>query len=493
MSTLEAEFAVFRDRVIGRGQTFLSPYGEQTILYADWTASGRAYAPIEIYLQEHILPFAANTHTGSTETGSVMSQAYEEAKAVIKQHVGAGSDDVLLFCGSGMTAAVNKLQRLLGLRIPERVKDYLALPEIDETRRPVVFVTHMEHHSNHTSWLETIATVEIINSDALGNVDLAHFGQLLHRYRYRPLKIAAVTACSNVTGIETPYPEIARLIHRSGGWCFVDFACAAPYVAIDMHPEDKDAQLDAIYFSVHKCLGGPGTPGVLIFNKQLYANKVPDHPGGGTVTYTNPWRTREYIADIETREDGGTPPVLQGIKAALCIRLKDAMGTERIRQREKELLAIVFARFKQIRNVLVLEGGVTERLGIVSFVIQDTHHNLVVKLLNDRFGIQVRGGCSCAGSYGHYLLKVGQTESAQLLSGIRAGDLKNKPGWVRLSVHPTMTGEEVNFMMDAIAQTAANYGTWAQDYTYCPGSGEFRNLNTQARYRQERSIAFYDF
>jgi selenocysteine lyase/cysteine desulfurase len=467
MSSLEMEFAVFRDQIIGREQTFVSPYGTQKILYADWTASGRAYQPIETYLQGHILPIAANTHTGSTETSSVISKAYEEAKTVIKSHVHAGKDDVLLFCGSGMTAAVNKLQRLLGLRIPERLKEFLQIPEIDESRRPVVFVTHMEHHSNHTSWLETIATVEIIQPDVHGNMDLDHLRQLLQEYAHRPLKIAAVTACSNVTGIETPYPEIAKIIHEHGGLCFLDFACSAPYVDIDMK------YLDAIYFSAHKFLGGPGTPGILIFNQKLYTNKIPDQPGGGTVTYSNPWGGYDYVADIETREDGGTPPYLQGIKAALCVRVKDAMGTDRMLGREKELLAIIFARFKSINNATILQGQVTGRLGIVSFMIEGAHHNLVVKLLNDRFGIQARGGCSCAGTYGHYLLNVDSSTSKKIQRDIQASHLENKPGWVRLSVHPTMTDAEIHFIMDAIQQIALGHHACAADYQRCHTTSEF--------------------
>lgn len=456
--TLEAYFATFRSQIIGIDQTFESPYGEKKILYADWTASGRAYGPIEDYIQTHILPYAANTHTGSTVTSTIISKAYEDAKAAIKEHVNASENDVLLFCGSGMTAAVNKLQRILGLRIPERLKDYLtkgaSFAEVDEVKRPVVFVTDMEHHSNHTSWLETIATVEIIGSDENGNVNLEHFKQLLAQYRHRPNKIAAVTACSNVTGIETPYHQIAKLIHEQGGLCFVDFACSAPYVTIDMHPQEKDAQLDAIYFSVHKFLGGIGTPGILIFNSQLYTNTVPDHPGGGTIAYSNPWKTHQYITDIETREDGGTPPLLQGIKAGLCIRLKEQMGTANIRCRERELLTICFERFKQIKNIWVLESKIIERLGVVSFIIQDAHYNLVVELLNDRFGIQTRGGCSCASTYGHRLLQVTAEKSNEIWKSIKEGDLLAKPGWIRLSLHPTMTDLEVNFIMDAVEAIA---------------------------------------
>jgi selenocysteine lyase/cysteine desulfurase len=487
MSTLETYFAHFRDHIIGNEQTFASPDGPRKILYADWTASGRAYQPIEAYLQQEILPFVANTHTGSTITGSLMSQAYQEAKATIKQHVHAASDDVLIFCGSGMTAAVNKLQRMLGLRIPERLKDYLekggSSLEVKEELRPVVFVTHMEHHSNQISWLETIATVEIIGSDSRGNVDLDCFSTLLERYRHRTHKIAAVTACSNVTGIETPYHEIASIIHQHGGLCFVDFACSAPYVRMDMHPEEKSARLDAIYFSPHKFLGGPGTPGVLIFNSNLYSNQVPDQPGGGTIAYSNPWREHAYIVGMEEREDGGTPPFLQGIKAAMCIRLKENMGTGNMRKREKELLVILFSRFEKIKNAKILEGSVRDRLGVVSFIIRGAHYNLVVKLLNDRFGIQTRGGCSCAGTYGHYLLKVSKTDSQEILGAILSGNLQGKPGWVRLSIHPTMTDDEMNLIMDAIGQVAANHRAWGMDYHYCPVNNEFiLNAKTAVTY-----------
>jgi selenocysteine lyase/cysteine desulfurase len=398
-----------------------------------------------------------------------MSGAYEEAKAIVKRHVNANSDDVLLFCGSGMTAAVNKLQRILGMRLPERMMHHAP----KDSLRPVVFVTEMEHHSNHISWLETIATVEVIGCGENGNIDLTCLGSLLERYKSRKTKIAAITACSNVTGIQTPIYEVAKMIHEKGGWCFIDFACSAPYVDIDMHPAEKGAHLDAIYFSPHKFLGGPGTPGVLIFNKKLYHNTIPDHPGGGTVIYTNPWNARAYSYDIEQREDGGTPPFLQGIKAAMCIRLKEEMGVENMLQREEEMLRILFAGLSKIGNLEILEGDSRKRLGIISFIIPGAHYNLIVKILNDRFGIQTRGGCSCAGTYGHRLLNVDRKKSYEIRDAIRSGDLSCKPGWIRLSIHPTMTNEEITFILDAIRSTAGNYKTWVQDYSYDPERNEF--------------------
>jgi len=474
--SLEKYFEPYRENTIGRGHMFCFPSGEKEIIYADWTASARGYRPIENCLQNEVLPFFANTHTQTTTTGTLMTNAYEEAKVIIKEHVHANEDDVLIFCGSGMTAAVNKLQRLLGIRTAERGTEYMLDGKstyIDETLRPVVFVTCMEHHSNHVSWLETIATVEIIAQTDDGHVDLEDFQKLLLKYKSRKNKIAAITACSNVTGIQTPYHEIAKLIHAYNGLCFVDFATAAPYVHIDMHPEEADACLDAIYFSMHKFLGGPGTPGVLIFNQKIYSNAVPDHPGGGTILYSNPWKAREYVSDIESREDGGTPPVLQGIKAAMCIRLKEEMGVNNILHREEELLKIVFTRFSEMTNVTVLQGNVRKRLGIISFIVEGAHYNLIVKLLNDKFGIQTRGGCSCAGTYGHHLLQVDQTWSHKIWSAIRSGDLSSKPGWIRLSIHPTMTDKEIEFIMDAIESTASNFREWMTDYYYDASSNEY--------------------
>lgn len=495
---LQEYFQIYRNQIIGAALEFETPYGVQKMVYADWTASGRAYKPIEDRLINDIMPLLGNTHTETTITGTAMTKAYEEAKQIIKAHVHAGQDDVLIFAGSGMTGAVNKLQRLLGLRIPERIMDYvkegrLPSPEeisnrkvsihqlfsqyldVDPQLKPVIFVSQMEHHSNQTSWLETIADVEIIPNDESGNICLQRFEKLLELYKGRQNKIAAITGCSNVTGIRTPYHKVAKLIHRYNGLCFVDFACSAPYVAIDMHPGEPGADLDAIFFSPHKFLGGPGTPGVLIFHKKLYKNIIPDQPGGGTVTYTNPWKEHEYINDIEHREDGGTPPFLQGIKAALAVRLKEEMGVANMLQREEELLKIIFSRLPAIPGIEILEGTTTDRLGVISFILHGAHFNLVVKLLNDRFGIQTRGGCACAGTYGHILLHVDQLHSYSILDEMHKGDLSCKPGWVRMSVHPVMTDAEINYILDAIEQVATHFQEWKKDYSYNPVSNEYQH------------------
>jgi selenocysteine lyase/cysteine desulfurase len=472
MGELETWFAPFRDNIIGNERAFAGPFGERRIVYLDWTASGRLYGPIERALLESAGPYVANTHSESNLTGTTMTHAYHEAQRIIKQHVHAGPRDVIICAGAGMTAVINKFQRILGLRVAEQIQPYAAIP--DEIR-PVVFVTHMEHHSNQTSWLETIADVEVVEPDGEGRVCVASLRALLEKHARRPIKIGAFTGCSNVTGIETPYHALARAMHEHGGVCFVDFAASAPYVDIDMHPAgDPLARLDAIFFSPHKFLGGPGSTGVLIFDSGLYRNRVPDQPGGGTVNWTNPWQQHSFVDNIEAREDGGTPGFLQTIKAAMAIRLKERMGSARMRAREHELMSILLAGLKSIPNAVVLAGHIEDRLGILSFYLEDIHFNLVVRLLNDRYGIQVRGGCSCAGTYGHYLLHVDPKRSKSITDRIDAGDLTDKPGWVRLSIHPTTTDAEAHSAVEALRAIAANAHAWSNDYDYDPHANEFR-------------------
>ena len=491
-TSLENHFSKFRENIIGQYHNFQSPYGKKRIIYADWTASGRQYQAIEERLMMEVAPYCANTHTETNVCGTAMTLAYHQARKIIKRHVNAGPTDCLISYGSGMTGVINKFQRILGLKIPEKQR---ANFHVKADERPVVFVTHMEHHSNQTSWLETICDVEVIKPTDRGLIDLAYLSILLEKYKHRPTKIAAITACSNVTGIQTPYHQIAGMMHRANGLCFVDFACSAPYVTIDMHPTAPENQpedyLDAIYFSPHKFLGGPGTSGILIFNAKLYDNKVPDNPGGGTVKWTNPWQEHEFIDNIEDREDGGTPPFLQTIKTALCVRLKEDMGIENILKREEFLLDIIFSYLKNDPHVTILADHFQHRLGVVSFYIKDLHYNLGVKLLNDRYGIQVRGGCSCAGTYGHYLLEVAQDVSNIVTQQINKGDLTNKPGWIRMSIHPTMTDNEVTFICEAIKALGEKHEEWSKDYRYDALSNEFYHVHFKDK-TEEMVMEWFD-
>jgi len=476
---MEKYFEKFRKNTIGNNLEYKSPYGYKKMIYADWVASGRLYRPIEKRLTDEVGPFVANTHTETSETGTLMTKAYHTAQRLIKEHVNAGKGDVIITAGFGMTTVINKFQRILGLKRCQNRQYKVCEPK---GKKPVVFITHMEHHSNHTAWFECIADVVQIKPDKNLLVDLNDLEEQLKKYKDRPALYGSFTACSNVTGIETQYHEMARLMHKYGGYCFIDFAASAPYVDMNMHPEgDEDARLDAVFFSPHKFLGGPGSAGVIIFNSALYKNYSPDQPGGGTVWWTNPWGEFRYIDDIEAREDGGTPGFLETMKAAMCIELKNDMTTAKMRSREKELVAIAFSEMRNIPKLHILADNIEDRLGIMSFYIEDIHYNLFVRLLSDRFGVQVRGGCACAGTYGHYLLNVTYNQSREITQKINSGDLSTKPGWIRLSLHPTMTTNDLYFTTEAIKKIGKNYKKWAQDYSYDKYTNEYTNKKSKGK------------
>lgn len=467
---LENHFQHFRPHIIGDTHVFESLNGKQELLYADWIASGRLYAPIEDIMCNKIGPMVANTHSFSSETGKASTYAYKHARSLIKKHVNANENDVLVTCGTGMTGVLARLQRIMGLRWPDVVRNKISLSEHE---RPVVFITHMEHHSNHVPWMETIADVVLLPSDENLLVDPKQLLLEIVKYKDRPLKIGSFTACSNVTGIITPFEELAKIMHRHGGFCFVDFAASAPYVKIDMHPADPEAQLDAIFFSPHKFLGGPGTCGVLVFNKTLYNTQVPDVPGGGNVKWTDPWGGFAYIEDIETKEDGGTPGFLQVMRTALCMELKEKMDVDKMGEREVQLLKICFDGLQDVPGLYILGCTDQKRIGCVSFGIQHIHYNLIVRLLNDRFGIQVRGGWSCASTYGHHLFGINKNASKTMTQGIYDQNLTEKPGWVRISLHPIMTGEEVKRICNAIKMVAENIEAWSKPYVYNSINNEY--------------------
>lgn len=459
-------FDEIRKNVVGCSQSFDTPFGSFDMIYADWVASGRLYGPIEEVITNKFGPWVANTHSYSNKTGSLMTTAYNQAKEIIREHVHASENDMLVLTGSGMTGGVIRLQQILGLCVQQHTQ----LPK--ESDRPVVFITHMEHHSHHVSWMETIADVVIVPPGKELKIDLDLLQAEIDKYADRKLKIGAFTAGSNVTGVITPIHEMAEVMHKNGGYCFVDYAATAPYVAIDMHPENELQALDAIYFSPHKFLGGPGACGVTLFNKSIYNGKS-CVPGGGNVTWTNPWGAYGFTSNDEAKEDGGTPGFLQAIRAALAIRLKEKMGTAQIEKREEELVSKAFERMNKIEGVRIVGEQESKRIGVVSFNIDDIHYNAVVRIMNDRYGIQIRGGWACASTYCHYLFELDQSQSKRLTDGIDSQNLTGKPGWARMSLHPTMSDEQLEYALDAIEYIAKNKQDLKEDYVYDVKTNDF--------------------
>lgn len=484
MENLEDYFAPFRNNIIGINESFTDAYGTKKVIYADWIASGRLYAPMEKTLLEKLGPFISNPHSYSSFTGQQVTHAYAEARSIIRKHVNAKEDDCLVTTGSGMTGALMRFQEMIGLK-SEKTES--------SADKPVVFITHMEHHSNQVSWMETNADVVVLPPADELLVNPKILETVLAEYSDRKMKIGAFTACSNVTGIITPYHEMAEIMHNHGGICIVDFAASAPYVNMDMHPENPKQKLDAICFSPHKFLGGPGTCGILVFDKELHCGR-PCVPGGGNVKWTDPWGKFGYTSDIEAQEDGGTPGFIQAIRAAMAIKIKDQMTVERMHARELTLLKKCFSQLESIDGVNIVGGSNTSipRIGAVAFNIDGLHYNLVVRLLNDYFGVQARGGWSCASTYCHYLFDIDQESSNELTNRINDNDSTGKPGWVRVSVHPTMTDDELEEIIKAVKYFSLNKSKLLKDYYFEPKNNEYYPNDSTKLLKVDTSV-FFDF
>ncbi|MFT3914809.1 MAG: aminotransferase class V-fold PLP-dependent enzyme [Anaeromyxobacteraceae bacterium] len=457
--TFDEAVTLLRRSEVGRRTFVATPFGKRLVTYADLTATGRALGFVD-ELVAAIRPYYANTHTHISTTGRTMSRLREEARAAIARSVHASPDDVVLFVGSGATAAVNKLVGLLGLRISEPLdRQYHLARHIPAAERPIVLVSPFEHHSNELPWLESVAEVVEIGLDAAGQMDLADLEAKARAHADRPLRIGAFSAASNVTGALTDVRAVTRILHAHGYAACVDYAAAGPYVPIDLHPGDPAEAIDAIFVSTHKFMGGPEGSGVLVAHRRLFRSETPERPGGGTVEYVAAFERHsvDYTPHLAEREEGGTPDILGDIRAGLAFQVKELVGPARILEHETALGARAIARLARHPRLTLYGPHDAPRLPILSFNVEGLHHDLVSALLDHLFGIQNRAGCSCAGPYGHRLLGIDRARSEELRSAISCGVTGLKPGWVRLSLPYYATEDEVEFLLSAV-EFVADHG-----------------------------------
>jgi selenocysteine lyase/cysteine desulfurase len=476
-----------RRGVIGEGALMDGPFGPRRVTYADYTASGRSLDFIEDFIRQAVLPRYANTHTESSGTGLQTTRLRQDARQIIHHAVGGTDDDLVIFCGSGATGAVNKLIAILELRIPAGLDDrYQLTRRIPAGQRPVVFVGPYEHHSNELPWRESIAEVVVIGEDADGHINLADLERQLDRFAGRPLLIGSFSAASNVTGILTDTSAVAALLHAHGALSFWDYAAAGPYVPIRVAASRPGAgdHKDAVFLSPHKFPGGPQTPGVLVVRRDLVRNPVPTVPGGGTVAFVDPVG-HAYLDDPVAREEGGTPAIVESIRAGLVFALKQAVGTGLIAAREEQLWRHVLRRWADTRGIEVLGNHQARRLSIISFRIRHgpryLHHNFVVAVLNDLFGIQARGGCSCAGPYGHRLLAIGAARSHALREEVGHGCDGVKPGWARVNLNYFISPATADYIAAAVELIAADGYRLLPSYRFDPHTGLWRHRDGPPR------------
>lgn len=445
------------------------PYGDRLLTYSDYIASGQPIKMIEEYIQENVFPYYANTHTEASYTGFYTSHLREDARNTIKQCVNANENDVVIFCGSGSTAAFDKMNRLLESRNKTKGENI------------IIFYGPYEHHSNILPWREGSFEAIAINIDSKGLIDLDDLKNKLAQYQGKGTLIGSFSAASNVTGIIAPIDEITNLLHQHGALSFWDYAAGAPYMKIDMNP-GTNLQKDAIFISTHKFIGGPGTPGILIAKRNLFSNEVPIVPSGGTVDFVT--RTKQkYSDDVETREEGGTPGIIESIRAGLCFKLKNEIGEEEIDKRESDAVSYVFEKLKPNPNVLILGNTECKRLAFFAFLIRNKekflHHNFVVALLNDLFGIQSRGGCSCAGPYGLDLMNMSNEKSNEYMVELATGNVGIKPGWVRLNINYFIPNYEVKYIVTAIEWIAENGHALLKEYHFDDNTGLWQNKHAE--------------
>ncbi|ASJ70942.1 aminotransferase class V-fold PLP-dependent enzyme [Granulosicoccus antarcticus] len=459
-----------RAGLIGNDAMVDGPFGSKPLIYADYVASGRALRQIEQFVMEEILPFYSNSHTEASYCGGFCTRTRQSARRYIAEQLGATDEYSVLFTGAGATAGINRIVSLLGLA--QRVR---------EGQRVVVLVGPYEHHSNLLPWRETGALVVELAEAVSGGPDLQDLEQQLQQHQGAECIVGAFSAASNVTGIVTDADAVCRLMHQYHAISIWDYACAAPYLPMSLQA-GTDTAKDAIVYSSHKFTGGPGASGVTVIRNAIASSTTPTWPGGGTVSYVSPWN-HVYSESLIHREESGTPNVIGDIRAALVLMVKQAMGADWLQARQQQLRSRALQLWQQNPNIELMGSTTAEHcLPIFSFRVRDgaggyVHHQLFTRLLSDVHGIQARGGCACAGSYAHRLLRLDQQNAEAVFAALKAGNEAEKPGWVRLNLSALMSDAKVDEVIDSVNRLALSSVDYQKRYQVDISTAQFLPLN----------------
>jgi hypothetical protein len=262
------------------------------------------------------------------------------------------------------------------------------------------------------------------------------------------------------------------VLHAHGALACFDYAAAGPYLPIDM------AGKDAVFLSPHKFIGGPGTPGVLVVKRSLLRNRVPSVPGGGTVLFVTP-AAHSYHPDPVVREEGGTPGIVESIRAGLVFALKEQVGAEEIHRREHDLARRALRSWGANPNIEILGNTAVERLPIVALGLRHRgrllHANFVVAVLSDLFGIQARSGCFCAGPYLHRLYEIDDLFSARMHAEVARGQMGAKLAFTRLTFNYFISETVFAYILDAVHLIAEHGWKLLPLYRFDPRSGIWRH------------------
>lgn len=434
-------------QIVGEGATVEGPFGPRPMIYADYVASGRAVMAVERFVLDKVLPYYANSHTEASFCGGYVTRLRSRARQTIAALCGADERHAVIFSGAGATSGLNRLVHLFGVEADTRAG-----------RKPCVVVGPYEHHSNILPWRESGAEVIEVGEASEGGADLGSLREVLTHNAGRPIT-CAFSACSNVTGIVADVAEITRLANRAGARMIWDYAGGGPYLPIAMHPAE-DAAIDAIVISPHKFIGGPQASGILIVRRTSVVTDRPTWPGGGTVRFVSP-EAHDYSASLEAREEAGTPNVVGDIRAALAFLVKDAIGDAAISQRNEALARRAIAAWSRVDGLELLGNLEARRLPVFSFRVRARdggylHPQFVTRFLSDRYGIQARGGCACAGPYALRLLGIGRSEWRELRDDISAGNEIRKPGFTRLNFSVLLGEEKVDHIIRSVIDLAGS-------------------------------------